>query len=50
MYLNQPRKAWKGANGEKAGNCDSATPLLHWLKLPKGKQKPLKTASSAGPF
>jgi hypothetical protein len=39
----------------KAGNYDSATPLLHWLKLHKkyqmrlkGKQRPLKMASSAG--
>jgi hypothetical protein len=41
----------------KAGNYDSATPLLRWLKLQKkwqmrfkGKQRPLKMASSAGPF
>jgi hypothetical protein len=56
IYLNQPRKAWKGANGKKTGNYDSATPLLHWLKSHKKwqmrlkgecqKHRPLKMASS----
>ena len=42
--------------GEKTGNYDSATPLLHWLKLHKKwqmrlkekcqKHRPLKMASS----
>jgi hypothetical protein len=57
IYLNQPRKAWTGANGTKAGDCDSATPLLRWLKSHrkwqmglKGKQRPLKMASRAGLF